>query len=820
MHIINSILIVVSIGGVWGQTVEGQDTQGDSLISQQNPASNVNVPEPTQPDAPVEPTLPTAPIAPTTPIQPTVPTVPTQEPVSNVPTQPTLPTVLDGQTETIATTEPTVPTVSTQETVSGVPTQPTLPTLPTLPTGQTDTIATTELPSATEPVASTEATQPTLPTESTEPTASIDSITPSQAEQPTVRTEPGTESVQSTEPPTETIPSAEPPTDTLQPTESVQVTVETDLIQSTVPLGSASESVQPIAPTELADSTQDITATEFVEGSQQTEPVAQPTQPTESTEPTEPIATESAEAPTQPIPPSESAQPTDQPESAVTTGDVQSTDQIETSQLEAPPSPSALSSQSAIEAQTEPATESVEAAQTSTPIESITGQTEPAAETAPATPIENVSNVPTGPIETGDKSITVPENTQGPVSASNEPTGITEQTQPSPSGFTTLASFAPEPTGEVARLDLSDASLGPGATFTEVGGQQAILLEAPPNGEARFTLEVKEPLNIAEDSLVNVLMSIKVEELGPTKRRKRFVFERASAGTRLQLIMNEKKIFDKQVRATEGKFRQIKSEKTRFVQNPMIEVLQRAGSNPVAVTVRGLSVVKSSTPTKRPNIPVVVSRTEVIPGTREESAVPTEEPTLQPEQPTVPSEATRKEPVPGAQESTVPRERPTTAPPAMSTDSIPATQETAVPSDTGGGSRVEDSGSMPSLSNLQTETGAITTTGFLACSEAIVLAKDAAVHVENIGKERPRPSDESELPTDVGGEESLPTVDGTTVPPAVTISPPDVITDIHNEDIPTPTLKPVEVPPNAAAHGVVMNVVALYGIPFVAALLV
>jgi hypothetical protein len=721
MHIRNSILIGVFIGRAWGQTVEDQATQGDGVISQQNPASNVNVPEPTEQDDPGGPTVPTAPIEPTTPIQPTVPTVPTQESVSDVPTQPTLPTLPTGQTETIATTEPT---------------------------------------SATEPIASTEATLPTMPTESTGPTASVESTTPSQVEQPTSTTEPGTESVQSTEPPTETIPSVEPATDTLQPNEPTQVTTETDLIQSTLLFESVSESIQPIAPTEPNESTQDVVSTESgVEDSQQTEIVAQPTRPSELIEPTEPIPTESAEAPTQSIPPSKSTQPIDQPQPAASTEDVQPTDQTETSQLEAPTPPSAPSSLSATEAQTEPVTESGEAAQTSAQIEPITGQTEPTTEAAPAAPTENVSNVPTGPIETGDESVTVPENIRGPVSASNEPTEVPEQTQLSPSGFTTLASFTSEPTGEVARLDLTDASLGPGATFTEVAGQQAILLQAPPNGEAKFTLEVKEPLNIAEDSLVNVLMSIKVEELGFAKRRKRFVFERASAGTRLQLIMNEKKIFDKQVRTTEGKFRQIKSEKARFVQNPMIEVLQRAGSNPVAVTVRGLSVVKTSTPTKRPNIPVVVSRTEIVPGTREESAVPPEEPTVQPEEPTVPSEATRRESVPGAQESTVPRERPTTAPPVPGTDSILATQETAVPSGTGRGSGVEESGSMPSLSNLQTETGAMTTNGFVGT--------------------------------------------GTLTP-----------------SIPTSTPGPVQIRPNEAAHHAMVNILVLYGIPLAAAILV
>jgi hypothetical protein len=103
--------------------------------------------------------------------------------------------------------------------------------------------------------------------------------------------------------------------------------------------------------------------------------------------------------------------------------------------------------------------------------------------------------------------------------------------------------------------------------------------------------------------------------------------------------------------------------------------------------------------------------------------------------------------------------------------------------------------------------------------DTIGSGEDTPVQAEDIGKDCPIPGDESELPTDANGEGSFPTVDGTTVPPAVSTSPPDVITGIQTTDVPTPTPGPVEVPPNVAGHGFTMNVFAVYGIPFVAALL-
>ncbi|EKJ70348.1 hypothetical protein FPSE_09565 [Fusarium pseudograminearum CS3096] len=717
MHVLNSLIIGLLLRGVWGQTVDESATEGGDVVSQQIPAPNVSVTAPTQQDAPVEPTVPTVPTAPSepaTPTQPTVPTEPTQEttltepteiPVPSVPTEPTEQTEQTESTETLES--PTLPE----------PIQPTPPT---------------------EPTDSIETAESSLPTEMTEPTAPDDLATPSQLEQPNNATESGTDSVQPTEslaePSSEPTQSSESETDGFPTAEPTEVTTDTELGQSDEPIVSATESVQP---SETGDAQESAPTGPVAEPSEQTEAVDQPTESSESIEPAasiqppepteSPVQTESVEAPTQSAPASESAQPTDQGEPTDASEAVQPTQDIEPSQSDVPAPPSDVEGSSASETEQGSA----------------------------------------GPV-----------NTQAPSGDSNEPSGIPDQTQSSPSGFTTVTVPPSEPSGEVVRLDLTEASLGPGATFTTIAGKEAIVLQAPPNSEAKFTLEVKEPLDIVEDSLVNIRVSVKVEELDPNNRRKRFLFERAT-GTRLQLIMNEKKIYDKQVKTTDGRFREIKSEKTRFVKNPMIEVLQRAGSNPVAVTVRGLSFVGSSTETRRPNVPVVVSRTEVLPGTREESPVPADEPTVKPEEPTVqpeeptmqpeeptiepeqstaqpeepavPSEDTGQVSVPGNQETTVPR--------VPGTESIRVPQETKAPSATAGGGADEESTNMPSLSNLQPETGIGTATG-----------------VPGIGN-----------------------------PPMST---------------PTSTPGPVQIRPNEAHHDAMVNMVVLYGIPLAAAILV
>ncbi|QPC69479.1 hypothetical protein HYE68_000231 [Fusarium pseudograminearum] len=715
MHVLNSLIIGLLLRGVWGQTVEEPATEGGDVVSQQIPAPNVSVTAPTQQDAPVEPTVPT------------VPTVP------NVPSEPTVPT------------QPTVPTEPTQETTLTEPTEILVPSVPTEQTEQTESTATLESPTLPEPIQPTPPTEATesvtdsietaessLPTETTEPTASDDLATPSQLEQPTDPTESSTVSDQLTEASSEPTPSSESETDGFPTAEPTEVTTDTELGQSDEPLVSATE---PVQPSETGD-TQDSAPTEPVAApSEQTEAVDEPTESTESIEPAvsieppqpteSPVQTESVEAPTQSAPASESAQPTDQGEPTDASEALQPTQDIEPSQSDVP---------------------------------------------APSSDVQGSSASET---EQGSAG---PVNTQAPSGDSNEPSGIPDQTQSSPSGFTTVTVPPSAPSGEVVRLDLTEASLGPGATFTTIAGKEAIVLQAPPNSEAKFTLEVKEPLDIVEDSLVNIRVSVKVEELDPNNRRKRFLFERAT-GTRLQLIMNEKKIYDKQVKSTDGRFREIKSEKTRFVKNPMIEVLQRAGSNPVAVTVRGLSFVGSSTETRKPNVPVVVSRTEILPGTREEPPVPADEPTVkpeeptvqpeeptmqpeeptiqpqqptvQPEEPTVPSEDTGQDSVPANQETTVPRARPTTVP------RVPA----EAPSATGRGGGDEESASLPSVSNLQPETGIGTATG-------------------------------------------LPGIGNPTM------------------STPTSTPGPVQIRPNGASHDVMVNMVVLYGIPLAVAIIV
>ncbi|EXK76957.1 hypothetical protein FOQG_18315 [Fusarium oxysporum f. sp. raphani 54005] len=304
--------------------------------------------------------------------------------------------------------------------------------------------------------------------------------------------------------------------------------------------------------------------------------------------------------------------------------------------------------------------------------------------------------------------------------AASEPTGLPQQTQPGPTGFRTLTSPPSIPTGNTVKLNLNDAELGPHATFIQIGGEEAILLTAPPNGEANFTLKVKKPLGIAPGSLVRLRASIRVEEIGATNPHVRSLFRRENTGNRLQMIMDEKTIYDKEVKATAGKFEQVQSEKTTFSDNPIVEVVQKAGKNPVALTVRGLSFVKSAGPTKEPTIPP-------------------EEPTIPPEEQTIPPE-----------ESTFPTGEPTFPAEVTGTESVSGGQETTVSGGTGKSGGGKESGSYSSVSNLESETGTGTPT---------------------------RP-----------------------------VSP--------------TTPGPVQIIPNEGGHCLIMNTIAVYGVPLIAAILV
>ncbi|EWZ77287.1 hypothetical protein FOWG_18292, partial [Fusarium oxysporum f. sp. lycopersici MN25] len=162
-----------------------------------------------------------------------------------------------------------------------------------------------------------------------------------------------------------------------------------------------------------------------------------------------------------------------------------------------------------------------------------------------------------------------------PTKAASETIGSPDVTQPgiTDQGTAIRPTSTSSPAGEI---DLQDAVLGPNARF--------ILIGAPPNGEASFSLNISLPPNITPGELVNLLASIRVESNGTSMPRDRSLFKREMTGSRLRMILDEKSIYDKELETTGGKFQEVKSEKTSISDQPSIKMVQRSGSNPVALT--------------------------------------------------------------------------------------------------------------------------------------------------------------------------------------------------------------------------------------------
>lgn len=296
------------------------------------------------------------------------------------------------------------------------------------------------------------------------------------------------------------------------------------------------------------------------------------------------------------------------------------------------------------------------------------------------------------------------------------------------------------------------------------------VLEPPPNGEATFSVKVEEPLDIEEGNLVELEAVVQVVE-SSSNRRKRFLIGRQDRGNRLQMIMNEKVIYDKEVDETAGKFQRIKSEKTQFVKNPVVQVLQTSGDNPVALSVSGLGFVKSETPTKEPNKPVVIPNTDPDPGSQK-----TEEPA---KEPPAPPETTGEQPAPDNQETDEPAPEPA-APPKVSVEEPPLVgEETTVqvqpPQQT----------SPPDVVETEPVPGTL----------------------ETAAPSEPARSDGGTIITEQRPET------GTGIAPVI-------ITGNPPETVPATPTGPVEVRPNKAAHRIVTSMVVLYGVPVLAALLV
>ncbi|RFN46923.1 hypothetical protein FIE12Z_8809, partial [Fusarium flagelliforme] len=413
------------------------------------------------------------------------------------------------------------------------------------------------------------------------------------------------------------------------------------------------------------------------------------------------------------------------------------------------------------------------------PSNTATGLTDQPETTASTAPVAEAPEVSTGPGQSAEGPTEGPVNTQAADIGTAESISQPGQTEAAPSGFTTVTIPPPQLTGDVAELDLGDASLN-NAKFTTVAGQEAIVLEPPPNGEAMFTIKVAEPLDIEEGDLVQLEAIVQVVE-SSTKRRKRFLIGRQNRGNRLQMLMNEKVIYDQEVDETAGKFQRIKSEKTQFVKNPVVQVLQTAGDNPVALSVSGLGFVKSSTPTKGPakEPPAKEPPAEEPPAEEPPAEEPPakEPPAEEPPAEEPPAEEPPAE-EPPAEEP--PAEEPATPPEATGEEAPPDNQETDEPA-----------------------------------PEPTAPPEVSAEEPPPVGEETTVQPPQQTRPPDVVETESVPGTQETD-----TGIPPVIGTGTPTDSVPTTPTGPVEIRPNEGAHGIVTNVVALYVVPVLAALLV
>ncbi|EXK77720.1 hypothetical protein FOQG_17588 [Fusarium oxysporum f. sp. raphani 54005] len=268
------------------------------------------------------------------------------------------------------------------------------------------------------------------------------------------------------------------------------------------------------------------------------------------------------------------------------------------SSLESIPTVSSLESIPTISTlESVPTISSLESIPTVSPPESIptvsTLESIPTVSTPGSTPPESttfqtlIKQSPNEPTQTPEGSSQAPNSLRVPIKAVSVPTGKTDKTQLGTTDFRTVSSPSSSPTGKSLEIDFSDAQFG----------EHASLLLAPPNGRASFSLDVRKPPNIAPGELVNLTASIRVDFIGVPNPQVRSLFRRESTGSHLQIIMDEKSIYDKELETTGGKFEEVKSEKTAVSAHPRIEIIQKSGNNPVALTFRGLSLVKSESST-------------------------------------------------------------------------------------------------------------------------------------------------------------------------------------------------------------------------------
>ncbi|KAH6977893.1 hypothetical protein EDB82DRAFT_447028 [Fusarium venenatum] len=157
-------------------------------------------------------------------------------------------------------------------------------------------------------------------------------------------------------------------------------------------------------------------------------------------------------------------------------------------------------------------------------------------------------------------------------SATESATGTTTELAP------TSSAGPPQP------VDLSSATLGPGASFSSFpDGSLAILLSAGPNGIASFSVGGAFPFGIIVGDLIQILFSILVELLDINRKR-------ADGGCTLDVTVDGVSVFTEGLETTGGVVSRSSSGTPAGDSAPVLEFVQSCGANPSALTVGNVKV--------------------------------------------------------------------------------------------------------------------------------------------------------------------------------------------------------------------------------------
>ncbi|KAH7231436.1 hypothetical protein B0J15DRAFT_354601, partial [Fusarium solani] len=201
---------------------------------------------------------------------------------------------------------------------------------------------------------------------------------------------------------------------------------------------------------------------------------------------------------------------------------------------------------------------------------------------------------PIQPTETTEVLTGTPNTPQELTSVAKQATGNAEETQTSGKGFTTLTSPSSSATGESIQLDLDDATLGENADITTIDGEIAILLTAPANGNASFTLDITKPLDIEPGGPIRLMASIRVENIDTPDRRLRFASRGERKASRFEMLMDDSSIYNEELVTTHGEFEEVLSDKTKASKKQKVKMLQEASDQLVGVTVKDVRIMDAS----------------------------------------------------------------------------------------------------------------------------------------------------------------------------------------------------------------------------------